>query len=95
MSFLSQLTSPADLESLAASTQILTSKPEELTAEDVTVAAQIANTLLLSPNATEVRTVTFNKTEEEVPALLNLGSMSSLRHPTDTKHQPTTTVPVW
>ncbi|KAI3366213.1 hypothetical protein L3Q82_010034, partial [Scortum barcoo] len=47
------LTSPADLESLATSTQILTSRPEELTAENVTVAAQIANTLLRSPNATE------------------------------------------
>ncbi|KAM9349992.1 adhesion G-protein coupled receptor G7-like [Symphorus nematophorus] len=47
------LTSPADLESLATSTQILTSKPEELTAENITTAAQIANSLLLSPNATE------------------------------------------
>ncbi|XP_037618600.1 adhesion G-protein coupled receptor G7, partial [Sebastes umbrosus] len=47
------LTSPEDLEKLAASTQILTSKPEELTAENITAAAQIANTLLLSPNATE------------------------------------------
>ncbi|XP_070787023.1 adhesion G-protein coupled receptor G7 [Enoplosus armatus] len=47
------LTSPADLEMLATSTQILTSKPEELTAENVTAAAQIANTLLLYPNATE------------------------------------------
>ncbi|XP_038584939.1 adhesion G-protein coupled receptor G7-like [Micropterus salmoides] len=53
MSFLSQLTGPADLEMLASSTQILTSNPEELTAENVTTAAQIANTLLLSPNATE------------------------------------------
>ncbi|XP_059183528.1 adhesion G-protein coupled receptor G7-like [Centropristis striata] len=48
------LTSPAALETLASSTQILTSKPEELTAENITTAAQIANTLLLSPNATEV-----------------------------------------
>ncbi|KAK2917242.1 hypothetical protein Q8A73_003988 [Channa argus] len=47
------LTSAADLETLASSTQILTSKPEELTAENVTAAAQIVNTLLLSPNATE------------------------------------------
>ncbi|KAM7375614.1 hypothetical protein PAMA_014628 [Pampus argenteus] len=47
------VTSPADLEKLAANTQILTSKPEGLTVEDVTVAAQITNTLLLSPNATE------------------------------------------
>lgn len=53
--FLSQLTDAADLETLASSTQILTSRPEELTAENVTTAAQIANTLLLSPNATEVR----------------------------------------
>ncbi|XP_014195893.2 adhesion G-protein coupled receptor G7, partial [Haplochromis burtoni] len=47
------LTSPADLEMLATSTQILTSNPEELTAENVTAAAEIANTLLLSANATE------------------------------------------
>ncbi|KAF3688268.1 Adhesion G-protein coupled receptor G7 [Channa argus] len=47
------LTSAADLETLASSTQILTSRPEELTAENVTAAAQIVNTLLLSPNATE------------------------------------------
>ncbi|KAM9334325.1 adhesion G-protein coupled receptor G7-like [Symphorus nematophorus] len=47
------LTSPADLESLATSTQILTSNPEELTAENITAAVQITNTLLLSPNATE------------------------------------------
>ncbi|KAF3688267.1 Adhesion G-protein coupled receptor G7 [Channa argus] len=52
------LTSAADLETLASSTQILTSRPEELTAENVTAAAQIVNTLLLSPNATEVRTNT-------------------------------------
>nr|XP_033471748.1 adhesion G-protein coupled receptor G7 [Epinephelus lanceolatus] len=47
------LTSSADLEMLATSTQILTSKPEELTAENITAAAQIANTLLLSPNVSE------------------------------------------
>ncbi|KAM8722249.1 adhesion G-protein coupled receptor G7 [Acanthopagrus schlegelii] len=47
------LTSPADLESLASSTQILTSQPEELTAENVTTAAQIVDRLLRSPNATE------------------------------------------
>ncbi|XP_076580294.1 adhesion G-protein coupled receptor G7-like [Chaetodon auriga] len=47
------LTSLADLESLATSTQILTSNPEELTAENITAAARIVNTLLLSPNATE------------------------------------------
>ncbi|KAK2857244.1 hypothetical protein Q5P01_005979 [Channa striata] len=47
------LTSAADLETLASSTQILTSRPEELTAENVTAAAHIVNTLLLSPNATE------------------------------------------
>uniref|UniRef100_A0A3Q4HGA9 G-protein coupled receptors family 2 profile 2 domain-containing protein n=1 Tax=Neolamprologus brichardi TaxID=32507 RepID=A0A3Q4HGA9_NEOBR len=56
MSFLPQLTSPADLETLATSTQILTSKAEELTAENVTAAAEIVNTLLLSANATEVQT---------------------------------------
>uniref|UniRef100_A0A669DJT3 Adhesion G protein-coupled receptor G7 n=1 Tax=Oreochromis niloticus TaxID=8128 RepID=A0A669DJT3_ORENI len=37
---------PADLETLATSTQILTSKTEELTAENVTAAAEIVNTLL-------------------------------------------------
>ncbi|XP_070814250.1 adhesion G-protein coupled receptor G7 [Chaetodon trifascialis] len=47
------LTSLADLESLATSTQILTSNPEELTAENIIAAAQIVNTLLLSPNTTE------------------------------------------
>nr|XP_046237779.1 adhesion G-protein coupled receptor G7 [Scatophagus argus] len=47
------LTSTADLETLAASTQILTSNPEELTSENITTAAQIVNTLLLSPNTTE------------------------------------------
>lgn len=56
MSFLSQLTSPVDLETLATSTQILTSIPEELTTENVTTAAQIASKLLLSPNTTEVQT---------------------------------------
>lgn len=45
---------------MATSAQILTSNPEELTAENITAAAQIANTLLLSPNATEVRTVKPN-----------------------------------
>ncbi|XP_013876180.1 adhesion G-protein coupled receptor G7 [Austrofundulus limnaeus] len=47
------ITSGADLETLASSAQILTSKPENLQSENVTTAAQIANMLLLSPNATE------------------------------------------
>ncbi|KAM3590637.1 uncharacterized protein V6R79_013359 [Siganus canaliculatus] len=47
------LTSGADLEILASGAQILTSNPEELTPENVTTAAQIANTLLLSPNSSE------------------------------------------
>ncbi|XP_047211762.1 adhesion G-protein coupled receptor G7 isoform X2 [Girardinichthys multiradiatus] len=47
------LTSLADLEILASSTQLLTSRPGDLTAENITVAAQIANTLLLSPNTSE------------------------------------------
>lgn len=50
-----QLTSEADLEQLASSTQILTSNPENLTANDIKTAVEIANTLLLSPNATEVQ----------------------------------------
>ncbi|XP_030610822.1 adhesion G-protein coupled receptor G7-like [Archocentrus centrarchus] len=53
LSDIQNLTSAADLETAAASTQILTSKPEELTAANITAAAQITNTLLLSPNATE------------------------------------------
>lgn len=65
-----QLTSPADFENLAASAQILTSKPEELTSENVTAAAQIANTLLLSPNASEVP----NLPETEPPAQFTLNS---------------------
>uniref|UniRef100_UPI003AAB3CA3 adhesion G-protein coupled receptor G7 n=1 Tax=Centroberyx gerrardi TaxID=166262 RepID=UPI003AAB3CA3 len=47
------LTDQADLQTLAASAQILTSRPDKLTAEDVIAAAEIANTVLLSPNATE------------------------------------------
>ncbi|MEQ2249166.1 hypothetical protein ILYODFUR_026579 [Ilyodon furcidens] len=47
------LTSLADLEILASSTQLLTSRPGYLTPENITVAAQIANTLLLSPNTSE------------------------------------------
>ncbi|XP_047432933.1 adhesion G-protein coupled receptor G7-like [Mugil cephalus] len=47
------LNSTEDLETLASSTQILTSTPENLTAEEVTTAVQITNTLLLSPNASE------------------------------------------
>ncbi|XP_029922246.1 adhesion G-protein coupled receptor G7 [Myripristis murdjan] len=52
-----ELSSSADLQTLAASAQILTSRPDELTAADVTTAAEIANTLLLSPNVTESVTV--------------------------------------
>ncbi|XP_047432931.1 adhesion G-protein coupled receptor G7-like isoform X1 [Mugil cephalus] len=47
------LNSTEDLETLASSTQILTSTPENLTAEEVTTAVQITNTLLRSPNPTE------------------------------------------
>ncbi|KAM6892837.1 adhesion G-protein coupled receptor G7 [Lycodopsis pacificus] len=64
------LTSPADFENLASSTRILTSKPEELTTEDITAAAQIANTLLLSPNASESVRVAAVST---VSQLLNAG----------------------
>ncbi|XP_064826076.1 adhesion G-protein coupled receptor G7-like [Oncorhynchus masou masou] len=42
-----------DLLQLAFSTQILTSQPERLSADNITTAAQIANTLLLSANITE------------------------------------------
>ncbi|XP_055772129.1 adhesion G-protein coupled receptor G7-like [Salvelinus fontinalis] len=45
--------SSGDLLDLAFSTQILTSRPEQLSADNITTAAQIANTLLLSANITE------------------------------------------
>ncbi|XP_055771236.1 adhesion G-protein coupled receptor G7-like [Salvelinus fontinalis] len=45
--------SSGDLLQLAFSTQILTSRPEQLSADNITTAAQIANTLLLSANITE------------------------------------------
>ncbi|XP_042261372.1 adhesion G-protein coupled receptor G7 [Thunnus maccoyii] len=75
------LTSPADLETLAASTQILTSKPEQLTAENVTVAANIANTLLLSPNATE---------SVRVAAVATVSQLLNASVPDDTKENNTT-----
>nr|XP_046176163.1 adhesion G-protein coupled receptor G7-like [Oncorhynchus gorbuscha] len=45
--------SSGDLLQLAFSTQILTSQPERLSADNITIAAQIANTLLQSANITE------------------------------------------
>ncbi|CAB1327699.1 unnamed protein product [Coregonus sp. 'balchen'] len=45
--------SSGDLAQLAFSTQILTSQPERLSADSITTAAQIANTLLQSVNITE------------------------------------------
>uniref|UniRef100_A0AAZ3QLG4 Adhesion G-protein coupled receptor G7-like n=2 Tax=Oncorhynchus tshawytscha TaxID=74940 RepID=A0AAZ3QLG4_ONCTS len=45
--------SSGDLRQLAFSTQILTSQPERLSADNITTAAQIANTLLQSANITE------------------------------------------
>lgn len=53
--FCPQLADPADLDQLAASTLILTSVPEQLTPENVTTAAQIANQLLKLSNATKVQ----------------------------------------
>ncbi|KAF1372017.1 hypothetical protein PFLUV_G00277110 [Perca fluviatilis] len=47
------LNGSADLETLAASAQMLTSQPENLTAEEVTTAAQIADTLLSSENVSQ------------------------------------------
>ncbi|KAL3999947.1 Ig heavy chain Mem5-like protein [Sarotherodon galilaeus] len=70
------LTSPADLETLATSTQILTSNPEELTAENVTAAAEIANTLLLSANATE---------SVRVAAVATVSQLLNATVPDDTK----------
>ncbi|XP_039907803.1 adhesion G-protein coupled receptor G7-like isoform X2 [Simochromis diagramma] len=70
------LTSPADLEMLATSTQILTSNPEELTAENVTAAAEIANTLLLSANATE---------NVRVAAVATVSQLLNATVPDDTK----------
>ncbi|XP_044201154.1 adhesion G-protein coupled receptor G7 [Thunnus albacares] len=75
------LTNPADLETLAASTQILTSKPEQLTAENVTAAADIANTLLLSPNATE---------SVRVAAVATVSQLLNASVPDDTKENNTT-----
>uniref|UniRef100_A0A3Q4H2T2 G-protein coupled receptors family 2 profile 2 domain-containing protein n=1 Tax=Neolamprologus brichardi TaxID=32507 RepID=A0A3Q4H2T2_NEOBR len=48
---------PADLETLATSTQILTSKAEELTAENVTAAAEIVQTFSKSVRVSAVATV--------------------------------------
>ncbi|XP_026016749.1 adhesion G-protein coupled receptor G7-like [Astatotilapia calliptera] len=70
------LTSPADLEMLATSTQILTSKPEELTAENVTAAAEITNTLLLSANSTE---------SVRVAAVATVSQLLNAKVPDDTK----------
>ncbi|XP_053273150.1 adhesion G-protein coupled receptor G7-like [Pleuronectes platessa] len=50
---LQNITTVEDYDMLATSAQILTSNPEELTAENVTTAAEITNMLLLSPNITE------------------------------------------
>lgn len=50
-----QLTNPTDIEDLASNTQILTAKPEDLTPDNITTAAQIVQTLLVGPNVTEVR----------------------------------------
>lgn len=73
LSFIPQLTSPADLEVLASATQILTSDPEKLTPENVTTAAEIVNQLLQSPNATEVRTgdLSQSKSKELTQLLKN------------------------
>lgn len=60
-----QLTSSANLESLASNTQILTSIPEDLTPDNVTAAAQIVQTLLVSPNVTEVSGVTAKSTRSQ------------------------------
>ncbi|XP_065325843.1 adhesion G-protein coupled receptor G7 [Pelmatolapia mariae] len=70
------LTSSADLETLATSTQILTSKAEELTAENVTAAAEIVNTLLLSANATE---------SVRVSAVATVSQLLNATVPDDTK----------
>ncbi|XP_071335566.1 adhesion G-protein coupled receptor G7-like [Trachinotus anak] len=78
---LQNLTSVADLETLASSTQILTSRPEELTAENVTTAAQIANTLLLSPNATE---------SVRVAAVATVSQLLNASAPEDTEENNTT-----
>ncbi|XP_044044623.1 adhesion G-protein coupled receptor G7-like [Siniperca chuatsi] len=75
------LTSSANLEMLASSTQILTSKPEELTAENVTAAAQIANTLLLSPNATE---------SVRVAAVATISQLLNANTPDDSKENSAT-----
>ncbi|XP_033932957.1 uncharacterized protein adgrg7.1 [Pseudochaenichthys georgianus] len=67
------ITSSADLEALASSTQILTSNPEELTVAEVETATEIANTLLMSPYAEESVKVSALAT---VSQLLNASSQS-------------------
>ncbi|TWW63860.1 Adhesion G-protein coupled receptor G7 [Takifugu flavidus] len=47
------LTNSANIEALASNTQILTSVPQELTPDNITTAAQIVQTLLVSSNVTE------------------------------------------
>ncbi|KAM4601678.1 adhesion G-protein coupled receptor G7-like [Polymixia lowei] len=54
---LNNLTNQADLLTLATSTQVLTSRPDQLTPDNITTAASIVNTLLQSANVTENITV--------------------------------------
>ncbi|XP_035989646.1 adhesion G-protein coupled receptor G7 [Fundulus heteroclitus] len=76
------LSSAADLETLASSAQVLTSRPENLKAEDIIVAADIANTLLLSPNASESVRVAAVAT---VSQLLNATESSEMEESSTTQ----------
>ncbi|XP_035485857.2 adhesion G-protein coupled receptor G7-like [Scophthalmus maximus] len=66
---------------LALNAQILTSRPEELTTEDVTAAAQIANKLLGSAHATESVRVAAVAT---VSQLLNTNALDNTEENNDT-----------
>ncbi|XP_070968260.1 adhesion G-protein coupled receptor G7-like [Oncorhynchus clarkii lewisi] len=66
--------SSSHLRKLAFSTQILTSQPKRLSADNITTAAQIANTLLQSANITEDITVAAVTT---ISQLLNASEEST------------------
>ncbi|RVE75546.1 hypothetical protein OJAV_G00017850 [Oryzias javanicus] len=82
---LKNLTSGADLEVLASSTQILTSKPDEMKSENITAATQIANTLLQSPNATEnIRAAAIATVSQLMSAPVNTEENNSTQSLTQT-----------
>ncbi|KAM4611297.1 adhesion G-protein coupled receptor G7-like [Polymixia lowei] len=68
---LDNLNNQADLLILASSAQVLTSRPDQLTPDDITTAASIASTLLQSANVTEDITVAAVAT---ISQLLNVNA---------------------